>query len=87
MAAGQLGGAPEGRGLQIGQQRAVTLVCQPIRKQRTSELRLREFVDLHAAQMLASWRQTASRGGENYPESCAFVQNLGRPGRANVPEM
>lgn len=32
--AGQLGGAPEGCWRQIGHQRAVTLLCQPITKQK-----------------------------------------------------
>lgn len=34
--AGQMGGAPEGRRRQIGHQRAVTHLCQPITKQKKS---------------------------------------------------
>lgn len=37
MTAGELGGAPEGRWRQIGHQGAVTLLCQPIRKQKNKK--------------------------------------------------
>lgn len=38
VAAGQLGGAPEGRRRQIGHQRAVAHLCEPIRKQKKAHL-------------------------------------------------